>query len=134
MRIRNSRPRSRFMISTAVFFRGNSQKYSSMYWISSAPVSSGYCLIRYSKDWLRSFDFVREERVVQSRAADLCRRQRRLVRKVRCQPPLGLDDVDSLSLRVVLQLVAADATDVEVLCLRMREIQTAHRRGRDHRA
>jgi len=47
-RIRCSRSVSRPMISRAVFLRGNSPKYSSMYWISSAPVSSGYCLIRYS--------------------------------------------------------------------------------------
>src|SRR5687767_13835390 len=48
MRIRNSRSRRRLTISCAVFFLGNSPKVSSMYWISSAPVSSGYCLIRYS--------------------------------------------------------------------------------------
>jgi len=34
-------PRSRRMISAAVFLRGNSPKYSSMYWISSAPGSWG---------------------------------------------------------------------------------------------
>src|SRR5688500_18576059 len=48
IRIRNSRSRSRATISRAVFFLGNSPNVSSMYWISSAPVSSGYCLIRYS--------------------------------------------------------------------------------------
>ena len=42
------------MISVAVFLRGNSPKYSSMYWISSAPVSSGYCLIRYSTSFSES--------------------------------------------------------------------------------
>ena len=36
------------MISLAVFLRGNSPKYSSMYWIYGAPASSVYCLIRYS--------------------------------------------------------------------------------------
>src|SRR5687767_144979 len=48
MRIRNSRSRRRLTISCAVFFLGNSPKVSSMYWISRAPVSNGYCLIRYS--------------------------------------------------------------------------------------
>src|SRR2546427_6945890 len=38
----------RLTISTAVFLRGNSPKNSSMYWISSAPCSSSYCVIRYS--------------------------------------------------------------------------------------
>src|SRR5437868_9296762 len=38
----------RLTISAAVFLRGNSPKNSSMYWISSAPCSSSYCVIRYS--------------------------------------------------------------------------------------
>ena len=45
---RCSRPSSRRTISAAVFLRGNSPKNSSRYWISRAPCSSGYCLIRYS--------------------------------------------------------------------------------------
>src|SRR5262245_4385334 len=44
----DSRPLNRSMISAAVFRRGNSPKNSSMYWISRAPVSTGYCLMRYS--------------------------------------------------------------------------------------
>src|SRR5262245_18687016 len=47
-RIRCARPWRRATISAAVFFRGNSPKYSSMYWISSAPCSSSYWVIRYS--------------------------------------------------------------------------------------
>src|SRR5262245_57197013 len=46
----DSRSRSRSMISVAVLRRGNSPKYSSMYWISHAPGSSAYCLIMYSTD------------------------------------------------------------------------------------
>ena len=49
IRIRNSRSRQALRRSRcAVFLRGNSPKYSSMYWISRAPLSRGYCLIRYS--------------------------------------------------------------------------------------
>ena len=45
IRMRNSRSRNRATISAAVFLRGNSPKYSSMYWISRAPCSRSYCVM-----------------------------------------------------------------------------------------
>src|SRR4030095_3261668 len=108
IRIRNSRERRRALISVAVFLRGNSPKYSSMYWISSAPVSSGYCLIRYSI------------------------KIRSIVPQVGAQPALHLLDANTLSCRVVFDLVSADAADGEVPGLGVCEIEAAHRRGRGH--
>src|SRR6187431_811992 len=108
IRIRKSRSRRRALISAAVFLRGNSPKYSSMYWISSAPVSSGYCLIRYSI------------------------KIRSIVPQVGPQPALRLLDAHTLSRGVVLDLVSADAADREVTGLAVCEIQAAHRRGGGH--
>src|SRR5262245_24392307 len=46
--MRCPRPLKRRTISSAVFRRLNSPKYSSMYWISRAPCSRSYWVIRYS--------------------------------------------------------------------------------------
>src|SRR4030095_8238432 len=103
IRIRNSRSRRRALISVAVFLRGNSPKYSSMYWIAS-----GYVLIRYSI------------------------KIRSIVPQVGAQPALHLLDANTLSCRVVFDLVSADAADGEVPGLGVCEIEAAHRRGRGH--
>src|SRR5688572_2751330 len=108
IRIRNSRSSRRAVISAAVFLRGNSPKYSSMYWISSAPVSSGYCLIRYSI------------------------KIRSIVPQVGAQPALRLLDGHPLSRGIVFDLIAADAADREITGFGVREIEAAHRRGRGH--
>src|SRR5262245_2341867 len=109
IKIRYSRSRRRAVISVAVFLRGNSPKYSSMYWISSAPDSSGYCLIRYSI------------------------KIRSIVPQVGPQPALRLLEAHTFSSGVVLDLVAADAADREITRMRVCEIQAADRRGWSHR-
>src|SRR5262245_25595085 len=109
IRIRYSRSRRRAVISAAVFLRGNSPKYSSMYWISSAPVSSGYCLIRYSI------------------------KIRSIVPQVGPHPALDLLDGHAFAGGVALDLIAADAADREVPGAGVGEIEPAHRRRGHHR-
>src|SRR6187431_312920 len=54
------------------------------------------------------------------------------VPNVLAQVLLGLLERDAAAAGVVLDLVAADAGDAEILGLRMGEVVARHRRGRDH--
>src|SRR5688572_1361851 len=55
-------------------------------------------------------------------------RRLRLV-EVGPQPALGGFDLDLAALRVILELVAADARDPEILAVAVAEIEARHRRG-----
>src|SRR6478672_7942713 len=57
----------------------------------------------------------------------------RLVGEVLAEPALALGEGDPLSLRVVRDLIATDATDGEVARLRMAEVEAAHARPRRRR-
>src|SRR5205085_10506174 len=65
---------------------------------------------------------------------DLLGIARRLVAEVRPEPPLDLGERHALADRIVLDLVAAHASDREEARLRMSEIDPAHARPGDHRA
>src|SRR5205814_1744440 len=58
----------------------------------------------------------------------------RLVRKVRLEPTLGFSEAFAFPPGVVLDLVLADPSDVEVPSLRMAEVDAGHARRRRHRA
>src|SRR5262245_25737570 len=57
----------------------------------------------------------------------------RVVGKVCGQQPLGLANLDALARGVGSDLVALALAEREVACLRMREVEAAHRRRGQHR-
>src|SRR5215510_3129328 len=83
------------------------------HWASS-PIRATDCVSRHS---LR-------------RSARLCQR---IVVEDRGEPLLGLLDAPALAARIVLDLVALDLADPEIVALRVAEIEPAHRGARPHR-
>src|SRR4030095_1746755 len=93
-----------------------------MYLIASRPVSSGYCLIRYSING----------QSLSRRSRDAARADS-IIGQVRPQPSLDLVDRCTEAAGVVFDLVSAHAPNCEVPRMRVAEIQAAHRRRRQHR-
>src|SRR5436190_19050565 len=63
----------------------------------------------------------------------LSRQSERIVIEHRRKPPLGLLDAPAFAARVVLDLIALDLADAEVMRVRMAEIESRDRRAGPHR-
>src|SRR5262245_13440349 len=63
----------------------------------------------------------------------LAREAERIVVQHRREPALRLRDAPALARRIVLDLVALDLADAEVVRVRVAEVETGHGRARPHR-
>src|SRR5207248_10063036 len=61
------------------------------------------------------------------------RQRRRIVVENRRQPSLAFGERLVLASRVILDLIALDLADAEIMTVRMTEIEAAHRGARPHR-
>src|SRR3954447_12547944 len=79
----------------------------------------------------KSGRWARRKRGPRLRRRDL-RNRARIVIQNRREPALGLLHAPPLALGVILDLIALDLADAEIVALRMAEIEPAHRRARPH--